>query len=86
MRIANVLDENDPALVAARSEGGAMTLDEAVELALSPIDSPKTPDEPHWRHPRWGVRFLSHLAYECSLAASFTGGACSQPILHEDPP
>ena len=44
-RIANVLDENDPALVAARSEGGAMTLDEAVELALSLIDSPKTPDE-----------------------------------------
>jgi tetratricopeptide (TPR) repeat protein len=44
-RIANVQDENDPALVAARSEGGVMTLDEAIELALSLIDSPKTPDE-----------------------------------------
>ena len=44
MRITKVLDDNDPALVAAQSEGGAMTLDEAVELALSPIDSP-TPHE-----------------------------------------
>ena len=38
-RIANVLDENDPALVAAQSEGGAMTLDEAIELALSLVES-----------------------------------------------
>ena len=44
-RIANVLDENDPELVAAQSEAGAMTLYEAIELALSLIDSPKTPDE-----------------------------------------
>jgi len=34
-RIANLLDENDPALVAAHSEGAVMTLDDAVELALS---------------------------------------------------
>jgi predicted ATPase len=41
-RIANVLDENDPALVAAQSEGGALTLDEAIELGLSLIDRAKT--------------------------------------------
>ena len=45
MRIANVLDENDPELVAAQSEGGAMTLDEAIELALSLSDSPQTPGQ-----------------------------------------
>ena len=45
MRIANLLDANDSALVAAQSEGSAMTLDEAIELALSLIDGPKTPDE-----------------------------------------
>ncbi len=44
-RIANLLDANDSALVAAQSEGSAMTLDEAIELALSLIDGPKTPDE-----------------------------------------
>ncbi len=45
MRITKVLDDNDPALVAAQFEGGAMTLDEAIELALSPIDSSPTPAE-----------------------------------------
>ena len=44
MRITRVLDDNDPALVAAQSEGAAMTLGEAIEFALSPIDSP-TPAE-----------------------------------------
>ena len=34
-RIADLLDENDPALVAAQSEGSLMNLDDAVELALS---------------------------------------------------
>ena len=45
MRITRVLDDNDPALVAAQFEGGAMTLDEAIELALSPIDGSPTPAE-----------------------------------------
>jgi predicted ATPase len=34
-RIADLLDENDPAQVAAQSEGSSMNLDDAVELALS---------------------------------------------------
>ena len=45
MRIANVLDENDSALVAAQSEGGAMPLDDAVELALSAVSPSVTADE-----------------------------------------
>ena len=53
-RIANLLDANDSALVAAQSEGSAMTLDEAIELALSLIDGPKTPDERPRRADRIG--------------------------------
>ncbi len=34
-RIADLLDQNDPAQVAAQSEGSSMSLDDAVELALS---------------------------------------------------
>ena len=34
-RIADLLDENDPAQVAAQSEGSLISLDDAVELALS---------------------------------------------------
>jgi tetratricopeptide (TPR) repeat protein len=34
-QIANLLDENDPAQVAAQAEGSLMNLDDAVELALS---------------------------------------------------
>jgi tetratricopeptide (TPR) repeat protein len=40
MRITKVLDDNDPALVAAQSEGGVLTLDEAVAYALEGLDSP----------------------------------------------
>ena len=43
-RVATALGD-DAMLIAARSEGRALTLDEAIELALLPIDSPKTPDE-----------------------------------------
>jgi predicted ATPase/class 3 adenylate cyclase len=35
-RIDDLLDKNDPAQVAAQSEGSSMSLDDAVELALSP--------------------------------------------------
>ena len=34
-----LVDENDPALVIAQSEGGAMSVDEAVAFALGALDS-----------------------------------------------
>jgi tetratricopeptide (TPR) repeat protein len=40
MRITGVFDENDPDLVAAQSEGGAMTPEEAVAYALEGLNSP----------------------------------------------
>ena len=43
-RIVAAIGE-DAAVVAAQSEGGAMTIDEAIEFALLLIVSPKTPDE-----------------------------------------
>ncbi len=38
-RITELLDANDPAQVSAQTEGSLMSLDEAVELALSPASS-----------------------------------------------
>jgi hypothetical protein len=55
-RIANVLDGDDPSLIAAPSEGALMKLDDAVELALSLASSSLG------RQSRLGGRHLDDVA------------------------